>query len=249
MTGGLCMLFSSSRALALGLSFCLVAAPAYATKDVSSPTVAEGKLKFDARYGLETDDTAARGDRFRQVYVFEYGVTRWWSTRLNIRINKPDGMDFDYTNVDFENKFQFFFEKQDGFSGAVKLVYSNADNVGTADTFEVKGMAEKNFGDFRLRGNLGVVWQLGGELTKAADLNAALQGLWKLNDNWSGGAEFIGDFGQLDTGISANVQEHYLGPVFVYKFNDTWSIETGYLVGISDTASDGLFKLFFKGTF
>ena len=244
------MLFRSPRTLALAAALCLAALPAYATKDVSSPTVAEGKLKFDARYGFETDDvSAARDDRFRQVYVFEYGLTKWWSTRLNIRVNHPDGGDFDYTNTDFENKFQFFFEKQDGFNGAVKLVYSIADNTGTPDTFEVKGMVEKNFGDFRLRGNMGVVWQLGDFATKAADLNTALQGLLKVNDKFSAGAEWIGDFGEIENIPAFDLQEHYLGPVFVVKLNDTWSIETGYLFGISDTASDGLLKLFFKGTF
>jgi hypothetical protein len=245
------MYFQHSRLLVLSAAFCLAAIPAaHATKDVSSPTVAEGKLKFDARYGFETDDvSAARDDRFRQVYVFEYGLTKWWSTRLNIRINHPDGGDFDYTNTDFENKFQFFFEKQDGFSGAVKLVYSIADNAGTPNTFEIKSMAEKNFGDFRLRGNLGVVWQLGTFATKAADLNAALQGLVKVNDVFSAGVEWIGDFGEIENIPAFDLQEHYLGPVFTYKFNDTWSIETGYLVGITATASDGLFKLFFKGTF
>lgn len=237
------------RPALLAIVLCLAAPPAYATKDVSSPTVTKGKLKFDARYGFETDDTQERDNRFRQLYLFEYGVTDWWLTRLNFRVNHPDGGEFDYTNIDFENKFQFFYEKKDGFNGAVKFIYSVADDVGIPNIFEIKGIVEKDFGHFWLRGNLGVQWQIGADQTKAATLNAALQTTRKIGDDLSVGMEWIGDFGQFDNSIAANVQEHYLGPVLNYKINNTWSIETGYLFGISETASNGLFKFFVKGIF
>lgn len=223
---------------------------AYATKDVSSPTVAKGKLKAEARYGFEQDDeSASRDNRFRQVYLVEYGVTEWWSTRMNARLTELDGQDLDYTATEWENKFQLFFEKKDGFSGGFKLVYSFADNTGSPDSVEVKGMVERKFGDLKLRGNLGLLWDVGDFATRDALLTSAVQGIVPVNDHLGLGVELFSEYGEIANIQDFDLQEHQLGPVLTYKLSDAFSIETGYLFGISDRASDGLVKFFVKGTF
>lgn len=240
----------SIRTLTLAAVFCLAALPAYATKDVSSPTVSKGKLKFEARSGFEIDDTSvSRDNRFRQTYLFEYGVTDWWSTRLNLKFTHLDGGTYDYTAGEWENKIQLFFEKKDGFSAGFKVVYGITDDNGIPDTFEIKSMIEKNFGDFRARGNLGMLWLVEDNASRTATLNAALQGLVKVNADFSAGIEWFGEFGEVNNIPAFDMQDHLLGPVFTYKINDVWALEAGYLFGISDTASDGLFKFFVKGTF
>jgi hypothetical protein len=244
------MIHRNLRALALIGFFGLFAAPAYATKDVSSPNVSRGKLKFEARFGLENDDvSASRDDRFRQTYLLEYGMNEWWSTRANLKFTALDGSDNGLTAVEWENKFQLFFEKKDGLSGGFKVVTGVASDMNMPDTIEIKGLLEKNFGDFRARGNLGLLWQVGDDATRQAQLNAALQGMLKLNDTFSAGAEWFGDFGEIENMSAFDQQDHLLGPVINIKINETWSAEAGYLFGISDTASDGLVKVFLKGTF
>ncbi|MES2907276.1 MAG: hypothetical protein V4691_09700 [Pseudomonadota bacterium] len=226
----------------------LIVSPALATKDVSSPTVTKGKLKVEARFGSEDDNLVSRDDRFRQVYIFEYGVTDWWATRLNFKLTQLPSTGLEYQATEWENKFQLFFEKTDGFNGAFKVVYSSVDITGSPDIFSLKTMAEKKFGAIKVRGNLGLDWEVGTFSGKTATLNAAAQVLAPVTENLSAGIEWFADFGEINAIPGFDLQDQQLGPVFVYKFNDTYAIETGYLFGISDRASDGTFKLFLKAT-
>lgn len=235
------------------LFFALVSAlatPAFATKDVSSPTVSEDVLKTEMRYGLEQDDeSASRDGRFRQTYLAEYGVTKWWATRFNFKLSKPDGKPTDYTATEWENKFQLFNEKDDGFNGAFKIVYAMADNDDPPDSIELKLMAEKKFGIFNQRVNLSFKREVGPESDTDTALGMAWQMLAPIDGGLSGGLEWFGEFGPIGNIPSWDEQDQMLGPVFQYKATDMLSFESGYLFGISDAASDGLFKFFVKMKF
>ena len=231
------------------LGIACAAPPARATRNVSSPGVDKGVWEAEARFGMETDDRAARDRRLRQLYLVEYGVTDWYSFRLNARVQKLHGVAHDYTATEWEHKFQLFHDTEDGWNGGFKIVYSLAHNGGGANALNLVLLGETYWGAFRHRANIGWEREIGRHAESGVALDASYQVTAKPGDRLRAGAEWFGSFGEIWHTGGFSAQEHQLGPVFMYEASDSLSFEAGYLAGISRQASDGLFKFFVKKSF
>ena len=52
------------------------------------------------------------------------------------------------------------------------------------------------------------------------------------------GLEWFGEYGSTSDWLSADEQEHQIGPVAVWKVDDNWSLYTGALFGATDVTPD-----------
>lgn len=229
----------------------LIMAPewAYATRNVSSPGVIEGKWTAAARYGLEQDDNAAIDQRLQQVYLVDYGINSWWATRLVIRYSKRDGRANDHTGIEWEQRFQLFKKASDGFEGAVRVGYYRADNTGAADALDWSWLGRFDALGWRHTHNLIIVQEIGGHRSGGVSGQASWQSFYKVNETVGLGMEWYGDVGRLNRQHGINRQGHQLGAVMELALNEHVSIHTGYLAGITKPAADGLAKFFLSGKF
>lgn len=234
----------------LFLALCMLfPCAAVATRNVSSPVVDEGVWKSEARYGFEFDDTPDQDNRFRQFYYLEYGFTDAYAFRLSGRWSKKEGAGNDFVATELDQRLQLFEKDQDGWDGALRVIYALADNAGASDTLDVQWLAQKSVGAWNHRANIATQQEVGNGANGGVAWALSEQSLYKLNKDFAIGAEWFGTLGKLSEQHGISGQQHQLGPVVIYTFNPHVSLETGYLFGLTKPSSDGLFKLFLKASF
>lgn len=94
-------------AFALGLA--MLAAPARADFKVWTPDVNQGEAAFENVGDLGFDHNRDKNGENSQTLEFEYGVTRWWQTELELEFNRDlgPGQRMMFNQITSENLFQF----------------------------------------------------------------------------------------------------------------------------------------------
>ncbi len=233
------------------LSFLLgfVSCNAHATKNVSSPAVNADEWRAEARFSIEHDGAAAINQRIRQQHLIEYGINDWYAVRIVGRWVKPDGEKNDFTFTEWEHRLQFFEADDDGFDGAMKLVYVRADNPGDADVFDVQWLGRFEYKGLQHTANASLDRDIGASRQSSVAVNLAWKTTGRIYPGIELGAEWHGDLGRLNRQRGLSSQSHQMGSVVSFDITESVSLETGYLVGLTPEAPNGMFKFFIKSVF
>lgn len=216
----------------------LVFAPvdAHATKTVTSPYVTKGKATVEWRGGYEFDEDADNTWRTRNQ--FAYGFTDFYE--LKISGDTRNRGDTEFTDVDFENKFQLTPKGQYFVDVGLRLDLTRSLNGG-ADGAGGKLLFGKKTGEFSHLLNLEAGREIGGESNNNDWVFGASYAIaHPLTDQLSLGAEWYSDFKDFNNSYSE--QDHRVGPVLYGTAFGSVKYQAGILAGVSEAAPDVTLK-------
>ena len=231
------------------ITFGLAATPTYAqslTGNVGSAGVTDGEQAFEARIGFNDD-----GDAAGRVH-YDYSFNDWYQLRIIGSFSQPDGEDWDYTGITFENWFQWREEADDNsiFNGGLRFAYGFADDGGP-DEAEVRFTITDKFADgWEWRTNViaeieagdgsegGVSLEARGQLSRALDVIALGSEKWRL------GMEVFSEFGNSRDIPDFDDQAHQIGPVVKVSWNNGVYLQSAVRFGLTDGSDDTMAKLF-----
>lgn len=228
------------------LGIVIFSADASATKKVYSPYVEKGELELEARGNVNFDDRDDVDNTQTQKYAIGYGVTRYWFTELYGEIEKEyndDGedLDFAFTEVEWENKFQLTPKGKYPVDLGFLLEYAVSVEDKHPDNLEWALLVGKEIGKTEHYANFKFEHTVGGGREHETEAGFAWSSRYRLAKFLEPGFEYHAEFGGLHEGKSFNEQSHQTGPVFYGKIGNV-RYDIGYLFGISDAVPDGMLK-------
>ncbi len=210
------------------------AAPAYATKALTSPYVTKGRATSEWRGGYDVMDNAH--DVARTRLLQSYGVTDWWDTRIAGTFSHNGEASTDA--LSWENKFQLTEKGALPIDLGLRLDYSYSTNAGVDKGF-ARLLAAKKIGPVSQIANFSVGRELGEDHSNNMTFDVAYGAAYDLSPDYALGVEYYGDFADFDNTYSEQV--HQVGPV-LYGTEGMFKYQVGALAGISEAAPDVAFK-------
>ncbi len=213
---------------------------AHATKKVYSPIVEKGELEIEARGSYDVDERRDKDDVQKHKYALGYGVSDRWFTEIYGEIERAknsddEDLDFSFTALSWENRFQLTEQGQLPVDVGVYLEYEASFEDKHPDKLEAKLLLEKSLTDFTHTLNLTLEQQVGRHPSEDLGGGVAWSSKYRLKEWFMPGFEWHSDFGELAQTVSYQDQKHQLGPVFYGKVGQI-KYDVGYLFGISDAA-------------
>jgi|GEM_PF-3512186 len=237
------------KLLALFLSASLVSWPAVAgVLSVSSPDVKQGEWSVETGMSWEMHDDSEKDD-FRE-YVFEigYSPTYFWNTAFEFSAEQQEG-NAEYGVMAWKNTLQFVKQNSEfPLSAGLRLQYEKAHLDGEADEIAARLLLRHQNKILDTRFNIGVEREIGSDAESdlAGDVRASVRYKW--SDDFKPAIDYLGDTGSLHHLQDFENQDHRIGPVLYGSFDDI-SYEAGYLIGLSNKASDQTLKIAFGLSF
>lgn len=235
--------------VALSAVMGVVAAPiAHAqslTGNVGSAGVTDGERAVEGRLGVNSD-----GDAASRIHG-DYSFTDSYQLRVISAFSRPDGDEWGFSSLTFENWFQWREEAADntGFNGGVRFAYGLADEG--PDEVEVRLTITDDFADgWEWRANVigemeagdnsegGVALEARGQLSQAMDWSFANTERWRL------GVEVFSEFGNTRDIPGFDDQAHQIGPVVKASWTNGVYLQSALRVGLTDGSDDSMAKVF-----
>ncbi len=227
-------------------TFFLSVPEAWATKKVYSPYVEKDEVELEARGSINFDDRQDEDGIQKQKYALGYGVTDRWFTEVYGEVKKEynddsEDLDFSFTEVEWENKFQLTDKGQYPADLGFLLEYAISAEDKHADKLEWSVLLSKELGKTEHYANFKFEHEVGGGHADKTEGGFAWSSRYRLSKHFEPGFEYHADFGGLNDGRNFQEQNHQAGPVFYGALGD-FHYDLGYLLGVSKTAFDGALK-------
>ena len=221
--------------------------PAYAVLKVYDPYVEKGEWELEARGSVDFDNNATKDNLQKQKYALGYGVTDWWFTEVygeweKERNDNGEDLDFAFTEVEWENKFQLTEPGEYPVDVGFLVEYEISAEDKHADNLEWKILLDKTIGKVGNIANISFEHQVGGGHTNETGAGFAWSSRYRLDPRFEPGFEYHADFGGLNEGKTFDEQTHRMGPALYGKLGKHMKYDVGYLFGLSDAAPQGTFK-------
>lgn len=218
-----------------------------------SPLVEEGEVGVELRYAnVVAGEELEKGNQFIEVAV-EWHFSEQWRLELTVDNEKLKGMELETEAVELEFIRNLTEQKgNDGFSSAVVVGYGLAQEETAADTVELGVYVMRGYGVAKGEGD-----DEEGAYESSILVNLMLER--GVGSNAEGGTEFAygaqykQSMGEFEVGVEAfgevsdDTKEHYMGPVLFGELElgekSELGYQLGYMLGLSDDASDGVLKL------
>ncbi len=216
---------------------------------VGSPKVKEGALELNIRSGYSEADKASSDDnRFRSRVHLDYGVTHFYAARIIASQDRRKGNNLEHDALKFENRFYLLKAQDYGLDFGVRAGYTLKDGDKKPDSVDFGFYELVPFERYELRANQIFSHDVGSESDDGVSAELRFQALKKF-EGYNLGVESFHSLGNLSDNESYSEQSHTIGPVLKANFFDLGEIETGYRAGISESAPDHSFKVFFSRKF
>lgn len=226
--------------IAAGIAFVTItfaaAAPAHATKTVTSPYVTKGKAAVEWRGGYEMDDDEK--EVFKTRNQFSYGFTDFYDLKVSVDTSHDDEDD-EFSDVDFENKFQILPKGEYYIDLGLRLDYTHALNGGN-DGIGTKILLAKQTGELSHTLNLEAGRDIGDVADDEWGYGMAYGASYPLTETLALGGEWYSDFGDFEDDYSE--QDHRVGPVLYGTVLGAIKYQAGVLAGVSKSAPDATIK-------
>lgn len=234
MAAGLILLLGMSR-------------PVSAALKVYDPYVEKGEWELETRGNVDFDGKQENDGLQKQKYAIGYGVTNRWFTEVYGELEKErndagEDLDFNFTEIEWENKFQLTERGQYPVDAGFLLEYEVSTEDKHADNLEWTVLLAKTIGRVENIANIGFEHQVGGGHTNETQANFSWSSRYRLSPRFEPGLEYYADFGGLNEGKTFDEQTHRVGPVFYGKLTRHIRYDVGYLFGLSGAAPQGTLK-------
>ena len=227
----------------IALSTGLISSPAFAhTNHVEEPEVDAGKIHIHNISAGNFDDD----DSFGNELELEYGVNDWLGVKLAHVMGGHEGEDYDwYTGGEVAVKFELLQEGEYRPATSIQTSYDWHAQSEHPENIGVMGIFRKNIGPTNNLLNVKLSHNIGENSEGGIDFDAAARSVYEFSHDYAIGAEYFGEFGQIDDMEEFNQQGHQLGPIVTFAPFENVHMHgsLAYLFGISEEAPDGTLKL------
>ena len=240
-----------SLALVL-IAFMIISLPAGAstTGSVGSASVSKGKTSLEARIGYsDAENSSSQDERFRNRVQIDHGFTDYYAGRIVISQDRRKGDNLEHDAIKVENRFYLMNKDDYGFDFGLRAAYSHKDGDKKPNALEFGLYALASLDVYEVRVNQIFSHEVGADAEDGIGGEPRLQVTRPIIQGHRFGLESFHDFGNFSDDSEYSDQSHTFGPVFKGKISETMKYETGYRVGISDSAPDHSFKFFLSHTF
>ena len=213
-----------------------------AAKKVYSPIVEGGELELEWRGSYDFDDRVAKDGKQKQKYAVGYGVTNRWFSELYGEIEKEPDKKFEFTALEWENRYQLFEQGQYWLDAGLYFAYETSFEDKHPDKIEGKFLLEKSLGNFSHTANVIFEKQVGRHPQEETEAGLAWSSRYHWREYLEPGFELHSDFGELREHIPYEEQTHQIGPVVYGRLGKEIKYDIGYLFGITDPAPEGTLK-------
>ena len=210
---------------------------AFAAPTITSPYVSEGEAEVEVKgeYNFNEGD-----DSWGTEVSASYGLTRVWEIEVEVEYEDEGDEEGEFTGVEIENKFQLAPKGQYFVDPGFKLAYAHSLNGG-ADEVEGVLLLAKTIGDFFNKSEIAVAHEFDHDGEDSETTYHLAYGLYyNYSETFQFGGEFFGDFG--DATEKFDDQEHSIGPVAFFELAEGVELETGALIGLTNSAPDATLK-------
>ena len=213
------------------------------TATVFSPDVNEGDRSFEYRMSYIPEDTPVP-DIFSQRLHFQYAFDGALRARLVANHRSIDGRSLDYRSTRLEVQWQYRENEVHDWDAALRFDAEIGDE--SPDRIRLVWTAQRNFGaGWQLRGNALVGREFGSNGASGVTLETRAQVTKRIGSGKRLGLELFSDLNSTGNVGHYSDQEHKLGPIFKADIGSKWTLNAGYLFGISDAADNGDWRLMF----
>ena len=211
------------------------------TASVFSPDVTEGDRSFEYRMSYIPEDRSIP-DIFSHRLHFQYAFDGGLRTRLVVNQRSLDGRSLEYRSTRLEVQWQYRESETHVWDAALRFDAEFGDE--SADRLRIVWTGQRNFGaGWQIRGNALVGREFGSLGASGVTLETRAQVTRRIGSGKRLGLEFFSDLNSTaDVGHYSD-QEHKLGPIFKTNIGSKWTLNAGYLFGISDDADNGDWRL------
>ncbi len=236
------------------LSTCLFPASAMAcaaeaqslTGNAGSASINAGDRSAEFRVGV--DDTGAAQSRAH----YDHAFAEWYQLRSIVSFRRPDGEDWDYSGLTFENWFQWSEENKDdtGFNGGARVAYTFAGSGGPDEAALRLTLTNRFAGAWEWRTNIIAGMELGDQGADGRELESRFQVTRAVpvavlgTEIWRLGAELFSEYGNTRDLPGLAQQAHQLGPVVKAEWQNGAFIQAAIRTGLTSGSDDVMAKIF-----
>lgn len=211
------------------------------TSTVFSPDVDDGEREAEYRVSFVPEDEPAP-EVFSHRLHYQQAFNDSWRARVLVAQRSVGGGSLDLRYTRLELQWQYLEDQEAGWDAALRFEAQAGDEGPNRLRAVWTGKLDLD-GGWQLRANALVGRQTGAGAASGLLLETRAQVTRSVGNGMRVGVEMFNDLNTTaDTG-SYDEQEHQLGPVLKTKIGGDWSLFASYLVGISDAADDGDFRL------
>lgn len=225
-----------------GASLCigLIASNAWALSYIRSPNAEKGEFAVEYSGNRTFDRNNAKDNSAEHEFAVEYGLNSRTMLELETELEHEPNDTAKFTELGMEARFQFFEQGENWLDSGILLRYNVALENQHADAVAIKGLLEKDIGNFTTQVNLGLEQQFGQYSNPdGAEYSFLANTHYRMQKEFEPGIELQSQFGRSNTIGHFDQQEHYIGPAVHGKLFNNVKYEAAYLLGFSDAASEG----------
>ena len=233
-----------ARAVLLGVGLAVHAGSAPAnTSTVFGPGVDAGARALEYRLSLEPEDDGD-AEVFTHRLHYQQAFNDSWRGRVIVNQRAVGGGDLDVRYSRLELQWQFLESETHGWDSALRYEIQVATQGGNPDRFRLAWTGSVDVTQrWQLRGNFLTGHEFGANADDGLLMEARAQASYALRDSLRLGVEVFSDLNTTANPGGFDEQEHQLGPILKAGLGRGWSLNAGYLRGISAAAPDDTFRL------
>jgi len=225
---------------------------------IFSPLVEEGEIAIELRYADVIKAESNEEGASSMVLALEWSISENWRLEFVTEYETPAAGSTEHEAYEIEFVRNLTEQGEDGvsYSSAVVFAAGYASEETAADTIELGYYYEKGLGEkegksveasypssFTL--NIKLEDQQGSNVESGIEVGYGVQYKTEFSGEMQIGVELYGEISEEAS--SFDKQEHLAGPVLFGEIElgkeSELSYQIGYLLGLSDAAADGVFKL------
>ena len=221
----------------------LLAAPAWAEIDeVYSPLFTPHELEFEYKGSRLSDGSKALNNAQSHEVETSYGVTDDLRLGLIGTGIRASGDPFEVGGFGGQVLYTAARQGEYWLSAGLLGEYVYATNDNLPDQLETRLLLSRVQGPVTVNANVIFGREMGPHRNSGIGLGSSAQALYKVNDDFSVGAEWYGDFGNLNHFSDDHNEQHYVGPTITGELVefDHSDIEytVGYYWGLTKSSAD-----------
>lgn len=233
------------RGIFAGVMLAMMPVAAWATIGaVSNITVDKDVLTVSTRqaYGVDGDQRAIDA-RWRSRYTVDYGVTDDYAVGFFVQTDKRRGDNLELEALMLDQRFELHDVEHDGFYSGFRVRYTKRDGDKSPDDVHLRLILGKPVGPWDFRFNQLFIHEVGKDSRDGIFLESRTHVSYGLASGQRVGLETFSHFGPSGNIQGYDTQNHEVGPVLLGSLENGVNYDVSYRKGISDAASDHVFRL------